>query len=628
MNLVKAAYDEIQSLTGVPDVQKYVSEPPTGHGDLALQTFQLAKVRKQQPQQIAQDIASKISLSSESIFSGVRPVGGYVNFFYNYPKVAGILLPLIDRTYGMSNSGNRLRVMVEHTSVNPNKALHIGHARNACLGDSISRLLRFAGYDVQVANYIDDTGSQVADTIVGFKFMGFPLEKSGVKFDHYAGDEVYVEVTKRYEQDESLKAKRTFVLKRMEEGNNEIATFADEFVNSILQNQLQTLGRMGISYNLLNHESHILKYKFWDNAFERLKESGCLRYEESGKNAGCWVLNISTLPDWFKNKYGNTENPNKILVRSDSTTVYAAKDIAYAMWKHGLLGEDFRYEHFGTQRNGETMWTTTIGDGIANHPNFGNVEKSINVIDQRQSHEQDVVKLGLELMGGGQKEYVHYAYDVVSLSKDTLQQLDIEAGAKSTHHMSGRRGIVINTDNVLNTLANKTYNESKKRNADADENWLRKTADSIAVGALRYELIKIDPGAAIVFDMNRSLQLKGDTGPYLQYTLARAYNLLEKVGSWQHEPATITNEYEQALLKSIMSFPSVIETAAIQLKPSFVARYANGLATSFNNFYEKCPILRADSQNKMNFRSSLANATMYTLSNSLDVIGVPVLEKM
>jgi arginyl-tRNA synthetase len=561
----------------------------------------------------------------ESLISRIEAVGGYVNIFYNYQNIANSLIPTIDSKYGSSGFGKGMGVFVEHTSVNPNKALHIGHARNSCLGDSINRILRFSGYDVQVANYIDDTGTQVADSIVGFKFLGFPMEKEGVKFDHYCGDEVYVEVNKRYEQDPELKEKQSFVLSEIEKGDTEIANFSRDLVEKILKCQLQTLWRMGIFHDLLNYESHILKFKFWDVAFEELKKSGHAVYEEFGENAGCWVLKLRDLPE-FK----DMKNPDKILVRSDGTAVYTAKDIAYAMWKHGLLRKDFSYTPFIQQPNGSTLWRTTTDEGSKDHPRFGNVEKSIAVIDKRQSYTQDVVEIALGLISKQEKSYVHYSYDTVSLSKNTLEKLgiDVSSEQKKILQMSGRKGIFINADTVLDALAEKAYQETKKRNPEASESWLKSTADSIAVAALRYGLTKVDHNNEIVFDLEQSLKLEGDTGPYLQYTYARMHNLLEKVGDWNYVQATDLNKYEKKLIKDVVMFPYVVEESAKQLKPELICRYANDLAISFNNFYEQCPVLRAGNDSARKFRSSLVNAAMQTLGNSLYLMGIPTLEKM
>jgi arginyl-tRNA synthetase len=625
MNIEKQIVDEIKSYVKVDELERFLETPPNPEfGDISsILAFSLAKEQKKPPIKIAEEIVKNIKLPERSFFSKVEPKGGYINFFYNYRKIADLLIPSVDHTYGSSEVGKGKKVMVEHTSVNPNKAFHIGHTRNCCLGDSLARILRFSGYDVQVANYIDDTGSQVADSIVGFKFLGFPLAKEGVKFDQYCGDEVYVSVNKMYEKNPELEEKRKFVLKEIEKGDSEIAIFARELVEKILKSQLQTAWKLNVFYDLLNHESHILKYKFWDIAFEKLKKEGYANLEGYGINEGCWVLKLSQFP-----QFRGMVNPDKVLVRSDGTVVYAAKDIAYAMWKHGLLGQDFRYAKFIDQPNGNILWTTTLEEGETNYPSFGNVDLSVNVIGAEQSYEQEVVHTALDLLSEEKKRYIHFGYGKVSLSKNTAKQLDVDIGEKSFVHMSGRKGLYVNADTVLDALTKKAYEESKKRNPSASEDWLKKTAERIAVAAFRYEMVKSDAPKMLVFDLDRSLKLEGDTGPYLQYTYARASSILRKAKKWEYESTKVLSEHEKRVIKNIMKFPTLVQEATENLKPSQICIYANELATDFNSFYQYYPVLKAENKNLRNFRLGLVDATRTTLGNSLYLIGIDALEKM
>lgn len=617
--------NEIQNYVKVDELGRYIKIPPNPElGDISLiLAFSLAKEQKRSPAKIAEEIVSNIKPSEESLFSKIESKGGYVNFFYNYQRIADLLIPSINQTYGSSEIGKGKKVMIEHTSVNPNKAWHIGHTRNSCLGDSLARILRFSGYDVQVANYIDDTGSQLADSIVGFKFLGFPPTKEGAKFDQYCGDDVYVSVNKTYEKNPDLLEKRKFVLQQIEEGDNEIAVFARDLVEKILKNQLETAWKLNIFYDLLNHESHILKYKFWDIAFEKLKEEGYANYEGIGRNAGCWVLKLSQF-----DKFRGMENPDKVLVRSDGTAVYAAKDIAYALWKHGLLSQDFRYTKFLDQPSENVLWTTTLDEGEEGHPEFGNVDLSVNVIGAEQNFEQDVVRTALDIISEEKKKYVHYAYESVALSRNTAKQLGIDIGDKDFVHMSGRKGLYVNADKALDTIAEKAYQESKSRNPSASEDWLRKTAERIAVAAFRYEMTKSDASKMLVFDLDQSLKLEGDTGPYLQYTYVRSSSILRKVGEHDYGSVDTLTEHEKRLIKTLMKFPGVVQEAAESLKPSQICGYANRLAIDFNSFYQSCPVIKAENGNLRDFRLGLVDATKTALENSLYLIGIDALEKM
>ncbi|HDJ96820.1 MAG TPA: arginine--tRNA ligase, partial [Candidatus Aenigmarchaeota archaeon] len=495
---------------------KLETPPHEDFGDLATNVcFQIAKKLKKHPQQVAEEIVKKMKIPKDSLIKRVEAKAGYINFFFDWDKIAGIVLKdvlSLKENYGKPVVKKK-RIMVEHTSVNPNKAIHIGHARNACLGDFLARILRWCNNEVIVANYIDDTGNQVADIVVGFKFLDFPEEKKGVKFDHYCGDEVYVKVNKMYKEKPELLEKRRLVMKKIEEGNNEIAKYAKAVAEKVLIHQLKTLWRLGIFYDLLNWESDILHTNLWNIAFRLLKKQGYVYYARRGRNKGCWLLKLSHLPE-FK----GLENPDKILVRSDGTVVYAGKDIAYAMWKHGLLEDVFNYKRFVKQPNGKDLWETTSEGGEKNYPKFNNVDVSINVIDVRQSYEQSVVATALKMIGHGKKKYVHYAYEVVSLSRNTANKLGIEFDeSKQFVHMSGRRGWFVNADILLDALYKKAYEETKKRNPKASKEFLQNVAEAIAVSTFRYEMLKVSPEKIIVFDIDDATKLEGDTAPYIQY---------------------------------------------------------------------------------------------------------------
>lgn len=610
-------------------IEGTLEAPPRAEfGDLATNIcFQLAKKLKKSPQKIAEEIIKKIEIRKDSLISKVEAKDGYINFFFNWKRIQKELLKEIlqnQENYGKPKISKEF-VMVEHTSVNPNKALHIGHARNACLGDCLTRLLKFCGHDVVIANYIDDTGNQIADIVVGFKFLNFPEEKEGIKFDHYCGDEVYVKVNKIYKEKPELLKKRKFVIKMIEEGNNEIATYAKALAEKVLRSQLQTLWRLGIHYDLLNWESDIIHSKLWEKAFKLLKEKKYVYYATEGKNKGCWLFKLSHLPE-----FRGLETPDKILVRSDGTVVYAGKDIAYAMWKHGLLEHDFNYKKFIKQPNGTVLWETTSEKGEAKHPKFNDVDTSINVIDVRQSHEQSIVATAVKIVGKKKKEYIHYAYEVVSLSRNTAKKLGIEFDeTKQFVHMSGRKGYFVNVDTLLDALFKKAYEETKRRNPDATEEFLKQVAEAIAIGTLRYEMVKMTPEKLMVFDMDEALRLEGNTAPYLQYAHTRCCGILRKTGKWneQFEIDKITRE-EKKLVKKLLEFSEIVEKAARELRPNYICNYAYELATVLSEFYHVCPVIKAESKKIRDFRLTLIKATQIILKISLNLLGIKALEKM
>ncbi len=614
--------EEIGKLLNLPGVEITFETPPNSEfGDIATTAcFSLAKQERKPPAKIAESIVNRTKIPKNSLVGRMEARGGYINFFFNRRALAGIVIPAaLSKAFGKPKAVAG-KVLVEHTSVNPNKALHVGHIRNSCLGDSIVRILRFCGKRVQEVNYIDDSGAQLADIIVGFKFLNIPAT-TAMKFDQYCGNEVYVKVNKIYESDSALSQKRQEVIREIESGNNETSEFAEKVVEKIIGAQLETLQRLGISFDLMVTETSVLRAKLWDAAFKRLAGAGAIYREEEGKNAGCWILRLSGRPEFSK-----LENADKILVRSDGTVLYTGKDIAYAMWKHGLLKDTFNYKKF-SKSGGRDTWITTEKRGEKSRPKFGDVDKAIALVDVRQSYAQDVVSAALTMLGDG-RDYIHYDYGVVSLSKNTMGQLGIGTGGEQIHHMSGRKGIFVNVDDVLDILKKKAYEETAKRNAGAGEKWITTTADKIARSALRYEMTKIDRENTITFDIEESLRLDGNTAPYLQYTYARSMKILEKAGKVpRFVPSAAMTGTELELVKALMSFPRTVEKSHDNLSPQEISRYAYSLCTLFNKFYQDSPVLRAEAATRA-FRLNLVKAFISVVKKCLDMIGVDTLEKM
>ena len=613
-------YDDLNKI--IPVDKKILEKtidfyPPENFGDFSIISKKLSKASGIS----AEDLVNRLKENQKSMpyISNIEQVAGYINFRYNYPWILGKLIKK-EISYDVPRLSKGKRIMIEHTSVNPNKALHIGHIRNAFLGDTLYRMMKSVGYHTVVVNYIDDTGAQVADNIVGILYLGFPLEKKGVKIDHYLGGEVYVKVNKRYKEDLSLLKKRDYILKKIEEGNNEISDLARKMIDKVLNAQLQTLSDFGIFYDLLNYESHILHYGFWNKAFEQLKKLDLVEYKTEGEKRGCWVFRMPN-------------GEEKILVRSNGTVVYAGKDIAYAMWKHGLLDRDFKYHIRIIQNNSKPLWETTQENGEDNHPVFNKVDTSINVIDVRQSYEQNVVREALKEIGktlGKNVNYVHYAYGVVSLSDSTVKRIlpDLEKKEK-IYHMSGRKGIFINTDDVLSTLEEKIYEEVRKRNPNMNDEKLKRLSKEIAVSTIRWEMVKQNPKKMIIFDIDRVSKIENGTALYLMYAYARMNNLLKKAAfenyniSISHE----LNEYEKGLIKEITMFPYIVKKTVLDMNPSTLAEYLTKFAIKFNKFYENVPVIKSSDKEK-GYRIELMKISKDVYSKGLDMFGISKPDRM
>ena len=620
---------------GYPVIEFDVSEPPQhAFGDLSCNVaFLLSKHLKKPPTKIATELAEAIRprLQGSYILSA-DPAGGYINFRANYARLSPATLSHVlsnPENYGYPNSGQDMHIVIEHTSINPNKALHVGHMRNVIIGDTLYRIMRATNHRTTVLNYIDDSGVQIADIVVGFKFAGFPVapQTKNQKFDHYCGDEVYVKINEIYEKDPEVAEKRKLVLKEIEEGKSEIARFAMEITLRVLQEQLKTCWRMKAHYDLLNFETHIVGSKLWSKAFELLKSNGIAKYETEGKNKGCWVIE-------GKEK----EEEDKVLVRSDGTATYIAKDIPYAAWKLGLVEDPFYYQEYTKQWDGSTLYATTLADGSNSKSigkKFNGGQRVITIIDSRQSRLQRIISQVLSKIGvGGSHKYFHLSYEAVTLSSDTAKEFGIDIGDRQFMHMSGRKGIYVNADYVLDALHTKAYKEVKTRNPDFSDQQLNKIADEISISAIRYNMIKQDLDKIITFDIKESLSLEGDTGPYLQYAYARSQRILEKseqsiiAGKTDFAFDRLTNESEIALIKEIAKLDLVVENAAKSLCPKSLARYAYNLAMTFNLFYEKVPVLREQDNEVRMARLGLVKAFGIALKNTLEVLGITALDRM
>ena len=619
---VRNNLNKILSEMSITGIDFSVEPAKPGFGDVSSNiSFLLAKQLKKSPRDIAQLFSENYEKSHNTLVlkSEAHP-SGYLNFFANWEKLNQLILSESNLdTFGFVELGNQSTIVVEHTSVNPNKALHIGHIRNIIIGDTVSRILRKADYKVNVLNYVDDSGLQVADILVGFTHLGFNQEPpDGKKFDHYCGDDVYVKTTQKYEEDSSLEEIRKNVLKDLEDESSETAKLADIVTRKVLSNQLETCWNLSVYYDCLNFESQIIRSGLWTGIFEKLKEMKLVEFENDGKNAGCWVIR------------GDGKEEDKIVVRSNGTATYIAKDIPYAAWKLGLLDDPFYYEKYPKdQPNSQKLFQTTLNSGDTSKENFSG-SKVITVIDSRQTRLQKIIT---ELMGKFKSvpdAYVHLGYESVTLSSDTAKTLGLETDGKQTQ-MSGRKGLYVSADSVYDLLKERTIQETTKRHPEIDSSEIQNIAHSISVGTLRYEMIKQDLDKMITFDLSKSLSLEGDTAPYIQYTFARATRILEKskrTTSIDIDFSLLSDKTELNLVKNIGLFGISVRDAAHNFSPKVIARYSHDLAVSFNSFYEHTKVLGIGDEKLENARLCLVNSFKITLEKSLDLLGIVAPNKM
>jgi arginyl-tRNA synthetase len=616
--------------------------------------FELAKRLRQPPRKIAEQLSPRL-LPLDGVDRVAVAGGGYLNFYLNRPLLARRLFEQRSAPASVrpQTSG---KILVEHTSINPNKAAHIGHLRNAVLGDTLARLLRFQGHDVEIQNYIDNTGVQVADVVVGFLHLEKKtladvqklLDDPAVRFDYYCWD-LYARVFHHYAANKEALALRADALKAIEEGHGESAQMAELISTSIVRTHLETMLRLGVRYDLLVEESEILRLDFWKYAFELLKKTGAVRFEDSGKNRGCWVMSLDDA-NAAQDSEGSEEDV-KIIVRSNGTVTYVGKDIAYHLWKFGALGKDFDYVPFYRYADGHEVWRTAA-DGSSNAPPFGRAAVAYGVIDTRQAYLQNIVVAALRALGLTEQaaNLHHFAYEVVGLSPGCAEEMGIELSAedreRSYIEVSGRKGLGVKADDLIDQVKDKALQEVRARELTQDPADQEAYAGMIAVGALRYFLLKYSRRVIIAFDFKEALAFEGETGPYLQYSVVRARNIFRKFqeshpefSSDQSGAAVSAADLERFLAgddgRAFWELTLVaaqvelaVEQAIASEEPSVVAKYAFRLAQAFNNFYHYFHILSETDAARQRFLLFLVHLASESLSRTLELLGIEIPERM
>jgi len=667
------------------ELEKIVIEQPPSvkFGEYALPlAFELAKKLRKPPRKIAEQIVAGIGPIEG--FEKLEVAGaGYINARVDRVALAGALI----RNENPATEIPGGKILVEHSSINPNKAAHVGHLRNAILGDTFVRLLRFAGREVDVQNYIDNTGVQVADVVVGFEH----IEKKSrteieqltrqPRFDYYCWD-LYARVSQWYEQSPENKKVRLDTLHAIESGGNETAEIAELISVAVLRRHLETMDRLDIEYDFLPRESEILHLHFWDAAFEKLKAAGVLYYETEGKNKGCWVMRRAgtakslTAENAERSNSGSStesassaaqtdaaerisEEDQKVIVRSNGTVGYVGKDIAYHMWKFGLLGKDFAYRKFYLYPNNHQCWISAE-QGEPDHPHFGDVAEIYNVIDARQSQAQNTVVEALRGLGHDEAadHYTHFSYEMVALTPRCAGELGYELSedekGRSYIEVSGRRGFGVRADDLIDQLISSAKSEVDSRHPELSGEERSSIAEQIAVGALRYFMLKYTKPSVIAFDFEDALSFEGETGPYAQYAVVRATNIFRKGGldpdsfaAPEIDFASFLDPMRPAASESGSVAPLkgplvqdgddlwelwlaasktayVIDQCIATTEPAYLAKHIFQLAQLFNTFYHRYPILSEPDEQKKNFLLATAAVVRRELIRALAVMGIEV----
>jgi arginyl-tRNA synthetase len=633
-------HHHIQARYGI-DLAVAIEQPKQADfGEMAVPAaFQLAKQLKQAPRKIAAELVADIG-AIEGIAALEIAGNGYINVRFDRALYGAALLHPAAEPAAATGE----KIVVEHTNINPNKAAHIGHLRNATLGDTFVRMLRARGKRVEVQNYIDNTGVQVADVVVGFQHLEHksPAEVAAlitdpaVRFDYYCWD-LYARISAHYKDEPDALAWRNGTLHAIEADTGSQADIGRMVADAIMRAHLKTMLRLGVEYDVLPRESEILHLKFWAYAFELLKERKAIHLETEGKNKGCWVMPAAA--------FSEDSEDSKVIVRSNGTVTYVGKDIAYQLWKFGLLGKDFHYQPLHKYADGRLLWVTSDQppDPNSQIPSFGHATRVYNVIDVRQSYLQDVVVAGLRALGFDQQagQSIHFSYEMVALSPRCCAELGIPLSEEDRKRpyveVSGRKGLGVKADDLMDKLIEKALEEVASRHPESSAEEQRAVASQIAIGALRYFLLKFTRTSVIAFDFQEALSFEGETGPYVQYAVVRARSIsrkLEEKGERVPDfPAELSaaafgrqlqsEDFWQVLLAASKA-DAALERAVTAGEPAHVAKYAFQIAQAFNNFYHQYPVIHEQDREKKVFLLWMTDFFRAQLERTLGVLGIEV----
>ena len=628
-------------------------------GELALPVcFTLAKTLKKPPRKIAEEMVAELP-SIPGIRSLEVAGAGYINVRFDRGAYAEVLRGGVV----VAPAPPPGKVIVEHTNINPNKAAHIGHLRNSILGDTLVRMLRELGNEVEAQNYIDNTGVQVADVVAGFHFLEKKspaevkqlIDDPAVRFDYYCWD-LYAKTSQHYAAEPASLQWRAQTLHSIEAGEGDLAEIGRAVADAIVNKHLDTMQRIDVEYDVLPRESEILHLQFWASAFELLKQREAIFLETAGKNKGCWVMPAHLFQQKQQEEPVAEENEavedapaddSKVIVRSDGTVTYVGKDIAYQLWKFGLIDKDFHYAPLRDYSDGRTLWVSTTSPGDRPAPKFGGATKVFNVIDVRQSYLQDVVRAGLRSLGYEQQsnDSVHFSYEMVALTPRCCAELGIELSEEDRRRpyveVSGRKGLGVKADDLIDLLIAKALEEVRSRHPEDSEARQNEIATQIAIGALRYFMLRFTRTTVIAFDLQEALSFEGETGPYAQYAVVRARNILRKLEERGEAMPDFASELTPEIVQKQLEIEDfwqillgasrcdwTVEKSIEGGEPAHLARYAFQIAQAFNNFYHQHHILSETEREKKVFLLWMTQFFLDELTHVLSVMGIPSPEVM
>ena len=607
---------------------RFLNPPKISMGDLTLSSaFEIGKKLRKNPREIAERFKSVLEKLEE--VEKIEIAGpGYINFFFKKEKYFKDIEKVLNYN---RETDKKEKIIVEHTNINPNKAAHIGHIRNAVLGDTLVRMLKATGKKVEVQNYIDDTGVQVADVVYGVLYIDkksiYELKKID-KIDYYLWD-LYVKVYEK--DDEESKQKRREVHHKIEKGVNPEKEYAEFISTEVLKRHLQTTARLGIDYDVLPRESDIISLKFWESAFELMKEKGVIYFQTEGDNKGCWVMKV----------FEDGEEREKVIVKSNGAITYVGKDISYHLWKFGLFEKDFYYKKLDNRH----YITTSSKEDADKNVSFGKGDRVYNVIDQRQSYLQNIVKKALKKMSFEKQSenLIHFSYEVVALSKKSAKEMGFDINTdKSFVEISGRRGVGVKADDLIDELEKRALKEVKERHPEFFSKKSELIAKMISSSALRYYMIKYTLNSMIVFDFEEALKFEGETGPYLQYSNVRMKSLFRKFEEEfgekpedeiqppyslnSFEPKEIDELWEAIIIGS--RFDNELDTAIKNLEPSRLAKYGFYLCQKLNFIYNNFPVIKEKNQERRKVILFTLHFLYKQLNKVLDILGIEKPEAM
>jgi len=588
-------------------------------------SLKISKLIKQSPMEVAKKLCYKIcGYELNNVFDEVyfaQP--GFINFRLSKEWLQNVPL-LVNKTndyYGRDETGEGKRIALEHSNVNPNKATHIGHLRNACIGQFIERIYEFLGYNVEVQYYSNDLGVQVATSMMGVEKINDIRPENYEKYDHYAWD-VYSRMETMINNNADLTAEREDLIKKLEDPDNPISKKQKKIAFKILVENLKTFQNLGFDYDVVVNESDIVYLRLWEKTFEMLKNNDNVYLATDGVSKGCWLVRMSANKN-STDKMGNKEHEeDKIIVRSNGVPNYTGKDIAYHMWKFGLLGIDFNYNKLNTKTQAKQLWITSyLAQKVKENTTFTGVDIVFDVIDVKQTYAIEAVKTSLAYLGfkDQSKNMKHINYGFVYLSRATAKELGIDiSDNKQKYGMSGRKGWGIKIDDFIKMVDKKLLDDYGAADSLVD----------VRNGAIKFEMLKYNTFQDLVFDLKDSLNIKGYSGPYIQYTFARTNSVLEKSENYLEKMTELRtsnvglNEKELALLKWVYRFPEIVKKSASEFAPNILCEYLFEFCHRFNSFYNDVPILNAVSEEEKFLRLNMTKSVNIILKNGLFLLGI------